>query len=362
MPRVTVVMAVYNAAQFLREAVGSILSQTYRDFELLVVDDASTDNSLAVLQSFDDPRMLVIRHQTNMGASLSRNNALAAARGDLIAIMDADDVCAPARLGRQVEYLDVHPAVGLVGCGIYDNIDSAGAVLYTSILPQDNDTIQRALMEQWCFLHSSIMFRRKLYHSAGGYRSAFEPVEDHDFALRLLERAQAHNIGEPLVTYRLNHSGLTVAGHQYIDQLRAIAVQLAKQRRSGQPEDLDAAMPGIAALKNKRKPAGGLGGVVQALRDSLYAANRYYGFGCRELCAGHLDRARRCYVQSLRTNCMFIKSWVGLALSYLPFIAQHARVVFRSSMRQQSDSAWSHSETHANAGQMTSVAHGTATH
>jgi glycosyltransferase involved in cell wall biosynthesis len=353
-------MAVYNAAQFLRAAVDSVLSQTWRDFELIVVDDASTDDSAAVLHSFHDPRIRIIRHETNRGASLSRNDALSAARGDLIAIMDADDVCAPDRLGRQVEYLDAHPPAGLVGCGIYDNIDATGAVLYTSILPHDNETIQRALMERWCFLHSSIMFRRKLYLTVGGYRAAFEPVEDHDFVLRIVEHSQAHNICEPLVTYRLNHSGLTVIGHQYIDQLRAIAIRLARQRRSGQPEDLGAAMPQIASLKLKRKSARGLGGVVQQLRDSSYAANRYYGFGCRELCAGQLHRARLCYVQSLRTNRMFIKSWIGLALSFLPFIAKHVRFVFRSSMRQQNDPAWSRSSTQANSGHLTSVAHGTA--
>ena len=102
MPRVTVVMAVYNAAQFLREAIASVLSQTYTDFELIVVDDASTDDSSAILRSYNDPRIRIIRHQTNLGASLSRNDALAAARGELIAIMDADDVCAPTRIERHV--------------------------------------------------------------------------------------------------------------------------------------------------------------------------------------------------------------------------------------------------------------------
>jgi len=137
---VTVVMAVYNAARFLREAIASILTQTYRDFEVIVVDDASSDDSLSILHSFGDPRMRIIRHHTNVGAALSRNDALIAARGELIAIMDADDVCAPTRLERQVAFLDVHPEVGLVGCGVYDNIDASGAVLCTSFLPEDEET------------------------------------------------------------------------------------------------------------------------------------------------------------------------------------------------------------------------------
>ena len=359
MPRVTVVMAVYNAAQFLREAIASVLSQTYRDFELIVVDDASTDDSYALLQTFEDPRIRIIRHPSNLGASASRNDALAAARCEFIAIMDADDVCAPTRLEKQVEFLDAHLPVGLVGCGVYDNIDASGAVLYTSFLPADNQAIQHALMERWCFLHSSIMFRRSLYQAAGGYRTAFEPAEDHDFVLRMVEHAEARNFGEPLVTYRLNHNGLTVVGHQYVEELRSIAIQLALRRRSGQPENLDAEMPRVQALKQKRKSTRGLAGILQGLRDSLYAANRYYGFGCRELCAGQLERARRCFVQSLRTNKLFVKSWIGFALSLMPFIAARVRFLFRSSMQQQNDPGWTRS-IEKDSSPLPSVAHGTA--
>jgi len=337
MPRVTVVMAVYNAAQFLREAVASVLAQTYRDFELIVVDDSSRDDSLSILRSFTDPRMRIIRHHTNMGAALSRNDALVAARGEFLAIMDADDVCAPTRLERQVAFLDTNPLVGLVGCGVYDNIDTSGAVLYTSYLPEDNETIQRTLVSRWCFLHPSIMFRRALHESVGGYRNVFEPAEDHDFILRILEHCQAHNLHERLISYRLNPKGLSVIGHQYQNELGDAAMRLAQRRRSGQPEDLDAEMPRLRELKRSRKAPRGFTGAVQTWRDSLYAANRYYGYGCRELCAGHLESARRCFVRSLRTNALFVKSWIGVALSLAPFAARHLRFVFRSSMRLQDD-------------------------
>jgi glycosyltransferase involved in cell wall biosynthesis len=340
MPRVTVVMAVYNAAQFLREAVASVLAQTYRDFELIVVDDSSQDGSLSILQSFGDPRMRIIRHHTNTGAALSRNDALAAARGELVAIMDADDVCAPNRLERQVAFLDANPLVGLVGCGVFDNIDASGAVLYTSYLPEDNETIQRTLVERWCFLHPSIMFRRAHYESVGGYRKEFEPAEDHDFILRILEHCQTHNLYERLVSYRLNPKGLSVIGHQYINELGEVAMRLAQRRRSGQPEDLDSETAWLLELKRRRKAPRGLAGVVQTWRDSLYAADRYYGFGCREICAGRLESARRCFVRSLRTNGLFVKSWIGVALSLLPFAASRLRFLFRASMQQYNDLSW----------------------
>jgi glycosyltransferase involved in cell wall biosynthesis len=327
-------MAVYNAAQFLREAVASVLAQTYSDFELIVVDDSSSDDSLAILRSFGDPRMRIIGHRANMGVSLSRNDALVAARGEFIAIMDADDVCAPARLERQVAFLDANPLVGLVGCGVYDNIDVSGAVLYTAYLPQDNDTIQRTIVERWCFLHPSIMFRRALQEPVGGYRKALEPAEDHDFILRILEHCQAHNLGERLVSYRLNPRGLSVINHRYINETGDAAMRLAQRRRSGRPEDLDAETALIRELKRRSSLPRGFAGSLQRWRDSLYAANRYYGFGCRELCAGRFERARPCFVRSLRTNGLFVKSWVGVALSLMPFAANRLKFVFRASMKQ----------------------------
>ena len=337
MPRVTVVMAVYNAAQFVREAVASVLAQTYRDFELVVVDDASSDGSLSILRSFDDPRLRIIHHDANQGAALSRNDAMAVAYGELVAIMDADDVCAPTRLERQVTFLDANTQVGLVGCGVYDNIETNGGVLYTSYLPEHNATIQRTLMKQWCFLHSSIMFRKTLFQAVGGYRKAFEPAEDHEFVLRILEHCQAHNLYERLVSYRLNPTGLTVLGHQYREDLAEVAIQLAERRRSGQPEALGGEIDRLIGLKRRRKVRGGFVGRQQAWRDSLYIANRYYGFGCRELCAGNFDGARRCFIRSLHTNMLFLKSWIGVTLSLMPFVGKQLAFVFRSSMQQHNE-------------------------
>jgi glycosyltransferase involved in cell wall biosynthesis len=335
-------MAVHNNAQFLREAVISLLLQTYSDFELIAVDDASSDDSLMILRSFDDARIRIISHDTNMGVAAARNAALLVARGEFVAIMDADDVCLPTRLAMQVAFLEANPLVGLIGCGVYDNIDGSGAVLYTSYLPEDNETIQRTLIGRWCFLHPSIMFRRELYELVGGYRTEFDAAEDHDFILRILEHCQAHNLCEHLIKYRLNPRGLSVVYHQYINELGDIAMLLAKRRRSGHPEDLEAEMVRLLELKRRRRAPGGFGGVLQTWRDSMYAANRYYGFGCQELCAGRLERARRCFIRSLRTNCMFVKSWIGVALSLVPFAASRLKVVFRSSMQRQEEWAADH--------------------
>lgn len=323
----------YNAAEFLHEAVASILTQTYRDFELIVVDDASRDDSLSVLERLNDDRVRIVRHLNNMGAAVSRNDALAMARGEYIAILDADDVSAPTRLARQVAFLDANPSVGLVGCAMYDVIDAGGDVLYTAYLPETNDAIQRTLLEEWCFVHSSVMFRKTVQEGVGGYRPEFESAEDHDFLLRMLNRCQAHNLPERLVSYRFNPTGLSVTRHEYINELGAAAMRLAKRRRSGQEENLEAEMLRFVELKRKAAPAHGLAAMVQACRNSLYAANRYYGLGCRELCAERFPTARRCFVRSLRTNALFPKSWIGLTLAFLPFGARRLKFLFRSSMQ-----------------------------
>jgi glycosyltransferase involved in cell wall biosynthesis len=334
-PRVSVIMAVYNAAPFLREAVASILSQTYGDFELIAVDDSSSDTSLSILEGFDDPRVQIIRHESNKGASISRNEALAAARGEFIAVMDADDVCIPTRLARQVVFLDTHPSAGLVGCGVYDNIDLEGRVLHTSHLPTHNDAIQQGLMRGWCFLHSSIMFRKALYETVGGYTQAFEPVEDHDFALRVLEHCEAHNLGERLVSYRLNPSGLSVKGRRCVETVRSAVIRLAERRRAGHLENREGTISQILELKRAARTSRGLLGAVEKIHRSFDAAGRYYAFGCLELCAGHLETARRCFRWSVQANSFFVKSWIGIGLSLMPPVVERVKVLFRASMRQQ---------------------------
>ena len=334
-------MTVFNGERFLREAVESILSQSFRDFEFIIIDDGSTDSSAVVLEFYRDQDARVrVYHQENIGIVESLNRGCGLARGKYIARMDADDVSTPTRLERQVAFLDANPLVGLVGCGIYDNIDASGAVLHTSYLPKDNETIQQPSWSGGVFSIRPSCSEERFHERVGGYRKAFERAEDHDFILRILEHCQAHNLHERLIRYRLNPKGLSVIGHQYMNELGEAAMRLAHRRRNGQPEDLDAEMPRLLELKRRRKDTGGLAGAMQSWRNSLYAANRYYGFGCRELCAGHLERARRCFVRSLRTNALFVKSWIGVAISLMPFAASRLRFVFRSSMQQDNDLSW----------------------
>lgn len=330
MPKVSIIMPVYNAEKYLQEAFQSILFQTFDDFELIIVNDASSDSSPEILHGITDPRVRVVTHEMNKGAAESRNDAISMAQGEYIAIMDADDISLPNRLDSQVRFLDKHPDIALVGCGIYDTIDEEGHILLTSRLPQDNDLIQKTMIERWCFLHPSIMFRREVVERVGLYRKDFEPAEDHDFILRILDHYKAHNLNERIVQYRINPTSLSIVGHNYINELGMVAMRMALKRRQGHDENLQVELAEVK-LKRKKNVPGIIMRTLYAWLDSFYTSNRYYGFGCKQLFAGNIKHARHCFIRSLKTNCLFIKSWICLCLSYLPSRAfDTVRFMFRT--------------------------------
>jgi glycosyltransferase involved in cell wall biosynthesis len=203
-PRVSVLMPVYNAAPYVREAVESILAQTYRQFEFIIVNDGSTDRSSKILKKFAerDSRIKLI-NQSNGGIVAALNNGLAQCRGELIARMDADDVSMPQRFERQIAYLDAHPEWVCVGSRVLA-IDPYGGVLYTSDHQTDHDWIDRELLKGvgWAVVHPVAMMRRKVLLDLGGYRTQFQWAEDMDLFLRMAEVGRLANLPEVLLQYR----------------------------------------------------------------------------------------------------------------------------------------------------------------
>jgi len=217
-PKVTVLLAVHNGAPYLREAVQSVLDQTFTDFELLVVDDASTDATAGIVEGFDDERVRLLRNECNLGQVPSLNRGLLEARGEYIARLDADDACLPARLERQVEILDVEPRVGLVGTWM-DAVDEQGRLLgrLRETLDDYVDFVYHTLIMRVYVSHPSAMYRRDPVLRLGCYDEATGPAEDKDLWRKLaLERFEARIVPEPLVRYRLHDLQLsqTRAGHQ----------------------------------------------------------------------------------------------------------------------------------------------------
>jgi glycosyltransferase involved in cell wall biosynthesis len=220
-PRVTVLMTVFNGERHLREAVDSVLGQSFRDFELLIIDDGSTDGTAALLTTISDPRVRRTRHAENVGLMRSLNHGLALARGELIARHDADDVSEPDRLARQVAFLDANPSVALVGAW-YRKIDESGASLGERTLPVGHDQIRWALHFYCPFVHSAVVFRTSAVRDAGGYDEALTFAEDYDLWSRLATVHRVANLPEPLVRYRVGSTTLTAT--VVVDPMRSCVV------------------------------------------------------------------------------------------------------------------------------------------
>jgi len=220
-PRVTVLMAVHNGEPFVREAVESVLAQTFEDFELLVVDDASTDATADIVAGFTDSRIRVVRNDRNLGQVPSLNLGLPEARGEYIARLDADDACRPTRLERQVAVLDREPSVGLVGTWM-DAVDERGRLLgrLQKTLDDYVDFVYHTLIMRVYVSHPSAMYRREPVLRLGGYDETTGPAEDKDLWRKLaLERLGARIVPEPLVVYRLHDQQLSQVRAKYQRQV-----------------------------------------------------------------------------------------------------------------------------------------------
>lgn len=201
MPAVSVLMSVYNGAPWIGDAVASILEQTLREIELIVVDDGSTDTTPAILGRLDDRRLRVER-QPRAGLTRSLNRALALARAPLVARLDADDISLPERLARQRAFLDRSIDVGLVGSAARE-IELDGRVIGDLCPPTDDAELRRALIRRNPFVHSSVMMRRELVERAGGYDERWPVAQDYDLFMRLSRATRLANLSDVLVIRRL---------------------------------------------------------------------------------------------------------------------------------------------------------------
>jgi hypothetical protein len=215
MSGVSVLLPVYNGAGYLRPAIDSVLAQTHRDFELLVLDNASSDGSPEIAEAYRDARVRVLRNGTNLGLAGSLNRGLAQARFPLVARQDADDVSQPDRLARQVDFLWRHPDVALVGAQGWE-IDEGGRRVGVIDKPCDSPAIAWTMLFDNAFVHTSVLFRREVVVTLGGYDQAYVYPEDFDLWSRLLVTHRAANLPDRLVSCRQHAASMTQtvqAGH-----------------------------------------------------------------------------------------------------------------------------------------------------
>lgn len=199
-PKVTVLMPVYNGEKYLEEAVNSILNQTFIDFELLIVDDGSTDGSAAIIQAYDDPRIRPVRNEKNLNLAATLNRGIAMARGEYIARMDCDDLSLPERLSRQVSFLDENPSCGLCATNAVA-VNTAGENLFNLFPEETAVPLEWTLIWENPIAHPTVMLRKNvLLDFALKYNEI--PSEDYDLWCRLVLRAKISRLPEVLLHYR----------------------------------------------------------------------------------------------------------------------------------------------------------------
>ncbi|NNC50945.1 MAG: glycosyltransferase [Flaviramulus sp.] len=197
-PLITVLMPVYNCELYVSEAIESILNQTFDDFEFLIIDDASTDKTVSIIKSFEDPRIHLIEKPINVGYTDSLNLGLKIANGKYIARMDGDDISLPERFAKQIAFLETHPEVVL--CGAWLNIIDSNRIVK---LPENHTSIKLALLKGNCIVHPTIMMRKQtLDEFSIRYELSKEPAEDYALWVKLLRLGRLHNLQEVLLYYR----------------------------------------------------------------------------------------------------------------------------------------------------------------
>lgn len=224
-------MSVYNGERFLRESVDSVLSQTHRNLELILVNDGSTDTGASVVRQYDDARIHLIDRSENVGLTKSLNEGIACARGKYIARLDVGDYALPTRLEEQVRFLENHPDVGILGSGI--DFSYGGHSLRTFTYAEDHDRIADLLLRFTNPLpHSTLLFRRAVLRQLEGYCPAFVRSQDYDILLRALACTRLASLPRVLVRWRFDPSSITYGSSQQLTYGIAALVR-ARHRMAG---------------------------------------------------------------------------------------------------------------------------------
>jgi glycosyltransferase involved in cell wall biosynthesis len=310
-PAISVIMAVRDAERFLDDALGSVLGQTRQDFEVIVIDDGSTDRSAALLARWvtKDARIRVVRQEPR-GLAAALNHAASLARGAYLARQDADDVSHPERFARQIERLEGEPDLVALGSAV-EVIDDDGTLVGTLPVPHGREATRRGIVGvRLQPVHGSMVIRRQPFERLGGYREAFSASQDFDLWLRFLETgAQIDTLAAPL--YRWRRHAASVTSRRRETQLRSAGVMLAfaeERRRCGSDSYAEFLAAGgdfdVFATRYARR------GHLHALWGELL----FRGLGSARLGRRHLARALASgYV---RPRSVALLAWASLGLPW----------------------------------------------
>jgi len=206
-------MSVYNGERYLREAIRSVVDQTFSDFEFIIIDDGSIDSTWIILNGWRDPRVRCLRNERRMGLTRSLIRGLQHAQGDYIARIDADDIALPERLKKQCEFLDAHSQTALVGSWV-NVIDDEGRSLEIWREPEESHVLRWKLLFKNAIAHSGAMFRKSVAQVVGSYHEGLEFAQDYDLWSRISFAADINTIPEVLVQWRRSKNNSSPEKHR----------------------------------------------------------------------------------------------------------------------------------------------------
>jgi len=229
-PEISVVMPVYNGALFIKEAIESILIQTFMDFEFIIIDDGSTDHTIDIINNIKDKRIRLIQNSRNQGNYVVRNIGNKLARGKYIAVMDADDVSIPDRLEIQYHYLERNRKTGLVGSSA-EVIDVNNKRIRSLEKPVSYPTIKLFLLRDNCMVHPSVMYRvAQLKKHRISYNEQLKYAADYEFMIACARKFQIANVDQTLIRYR-RHGAQISMGQRILQSRYADVVRLKQLSR-----------------------------------------------------------------------------------------------------------------------------------
>lgn len=298
-PGISVIMSVCNGEKYLGEAIESILNQTYTNYEFIIVNDGSTDETFKIIKSYNDNRIRIVNNETNVGLTMSLNKAIGLARGDYIARQDADDISLPERFEEQIKYLDEHPETVLLGTSIYE-IDEHGKVLGRVVLKAKPGG---SLLKRNHFSHGSTMFRKEVFNKLGGYNALFRYSQDYDLWLRMARCNDVRNLTRALYKLRFHGGNIRSLKAEESALYHLLAVRLIK-------DELDEEI--LGAIKSEG---------IMSLYDHLTRSERicfHTTVADVNMINNNMDAARKGYVRvfslspfNIRNNLMIILSCLG---------------------------------------------------
>ena len=299
--KITVLMPAYNAGRYIREAISSVLAQTYQNFELLIINDGSTDDTASVVLSFNDPKIVLVNKQ-HEGIAQTLNTGLRMADGYYVARFDADDICMPDRLEKQLNFLNDHPDYVLVGSDAEYILENGDFLFNFKCIAHSNEEVQQNMYVYCPFVHSSVMYKRDAVIRAGGYDAHAHHFEDYLLWTRLAEMGKMQNLREPLLKVRFNPASVTIDEKWRGERFRELK-RIATTRGAISAEEGNE----LLAIIRKQDVAKIKEGAYHALCGKKFLADNYQP-----------SKARMHVSKAIKITPFRLDNYLLYAASYLP--------------------------------------------